>query len=173
MARLLEDYGLKPHIKWPNDVLIHKKKVCGILCEIVELGLKTYAVLGIGLNVNSNDESSLYFDSFVTSMHKELNRAVNRTEVLRELLGLVYGCFVELNRDGFVQSHREIKKRLMYIHERIVVKDGTRNSHPGKIIDLNHDGTLLFQCDECDTISLNSGEITYHSNTGKEVYCDQ
>ena len=173
VARLLEDYGLKPHIKWPNDVLIHKKKVCGILCEIVELGLKTYAVLGIGLNVNSNDESSLYFDSFVTSMHKELNRAVNRTEVLRELLGLVYGCFVELNRDGFVQSHREIKKRLMYIHERIVVKDGTRNSHPGKIIDLNHDGTLLFQCDECDTISLNSGEITYHSNTGKEVYCDQ
>ncbi|MDR4498898.1 MAG: biotin--[acetyl-CoA-carboxylase] ligase [Candidatus Scalindua sp.] len=166
VARLLEDYGLKPRIKWPNDVLMHEKKVCGILCEIVELDLKTYAVLGIGLNVNSSNESSLYFDSFVTSMHKELNRTVNRSEVFRELLGLVYGCFVELNREGFLQSQKEIKKRLMYVHERIVVKDGTRNPHLGKIIDLNHDGTLLFQCDECNTINLNSGEITYHINTG-------
>ncbi|MCP5006467.1 MAG: biotin--[acetyl-CoA-carboxylase] ligase [Planctomycetes bacterium] len=164
VARLLEQYGLKPDLKWPNDVLIYNRKICGILCETVEVGEKTFAVLGIGLNVNSDAESSPYYDYFITSINNELRSTVNRCEVFHALLDLVSKSFVELGKEGFEQSRSEIRKRLLFMNERIVVKEGTKVSHPGKILDLNHDGTLLFQCEECNIINLNSGEITFRIN---------
>ncbi|MBL8012826.1 MAG: biotin--[acetyl-CoA-carboxylase] ligase, partial [Candidatus Omnitrophica bacterium] len=45
--------GLKPAIKWPNDLLIDNKKICGILTELrAEVDQMKFVVLGIGLNVN-------------------------------------------------------------------------------------------------------------------------
>ncbi|GJQ60242.1 MAG: biotin--[acetyl-CoA-carboxylase] ligase [Candidatus Scalindua sp. AMX11] len=163
VTRLLEHYGLRPNFKWPNDVLINSKKICGILCETVETGDKTYAVLGIGLNVNSNDVPFHNHDYFATSMHKELGSVVDRFEVFQRLLALISSSFTELGKEGFKQSRREIKKRLLFANERIVVKDGTKHAHMGKILDLNHDGTLLFQCEECNIININSGEITFRT----------
>ncbi|MDR4506473.1 MAG: biotin--[acetyl-CoA-carboxylase] ligase [Candidatus Scalindua sp.] len=173
VARLLEHYGLKPDLKWPNDVLVNNGKICGILCEIVETGEKTYAVLGIGLNVNSTYSTSPYYDSFITSIQKELRSAVNRREVLQRLLTLICRSFDELGRTGFSQSRKEIKKRLLFVRDRIVIRDGTKNSHSGKILDLNHDGSLLFQCEECNIININSGEITFRINSVNDRFHDQ
>ncbi len=44
-------YGVNSGIKWPNDIVLNQKKVCGILCEGVLLGQTVYAVCGIGINV--------------------------------------------------------------------------------------------------------------------------
>lgn len=173
VARLLEGYGLGPTIKWPNDVLVKGKKICGILCEIVEQGAKTYAVLGMGLNVNSSGGAFASLDRAATSMRNELDCEVNRHEVINRLLGLIIDCFDELNKNGFARGRQEIKNRLMFVNERVIVKEGKYNLHPGKIIDINKDGTLLFNCDECNIISLNSGEITFKINSKKEVYCDK
>ncbi len=159
VVRLLEGYGLNPSVKWPNDVLIQRKKICGILCEIVELDEKTCAVLGVGLNVNSTEESFAGLGGRATSLHCELRHTVVRIEVLRDLLETIINCFNELNKSGFVQNRLEIKKRLAFIDERIILTDGEENLHPGKIIDINKDGSLLFKCEKCDVISLNSGEL--------------
>ncbi len=161
VAVLLEDYGLKPDLKWPNDVLINNRKICGILCETVDLGEKTFAVLGIGLNVNSNDDSSPRYGNSPTSIQKELGFETDRFEIFQQLLHLLFKTFVELGKEGFEQSRREIKKRLLFVNERIVVNHGSKYSHSGIILDLNHDGTLLFQCEECNIININSGEITF------------
>lgn len=44
-------YGVNSGIKWPNDIVLNQKKICGILCEGVLLGQAVYAVCGIGINV--------------------------------------------------------------------------------------------------------------------------
>ena len=161
VSYLLEDYGLKPCIKWPNDVLIQERKISGILCEMVESNQKTYGILGIGLNVNCMERTISRFDYPATSLCRELHHTVERFELFKVLLEIIIKSFKVLSQSGFSQSHLEIKKRLAFMNEQIVFADGKQNSYKGNIIDLNDDGTLLFNCDKRGIISLNSGEITF------------
>ena len=64
--RVLKNLGFDVRLKWPNDVLIGKKKVCGILCENITCGDKLDFMCGVGINVNSTcfDE----FDDIATSL---------------------------------------------------------------------------------------------------------
>ena len=64
VAQALESLQLKPRLKWPNDLLLSGKKVCGILCETTE----GWVVLGIGLNVNMDAEELAQIDQPATSL---------------------------------------------------------------------------------------------------------
>ena len=161
VSYLLEGYGLKPCVKWPNDVLIQGKKISGILCEMVESNKKTYGILGIGLNVNSMERPISRFDYPATSLYCELHHTVERLELFKVLLEIILKSFKVLCQSGFSQNRLEIKKRLAFMNEQIVFVDGNQNSYKGSIVDLNDDGTLLFDCDKCGVISLNSGEIAF------------
>jgi BirA family transcriptional regulator, biotin operon repressor / biotin---[acetyl-CoA-carboxylase] ligase len=168
IAQLLEDYGLKPAIKWPNDVLVHGGKISGILCEVVESDKaelssceKAYGILGIGLNINSTEKSLAGLDYPATSLRCVVHHSVVPLVLLNKLLKIIINCFNVLCKSGFTQNRLEIKKRLAFMNEQIVFTDVKRNLYRGNIIDLNNDGTLLFECEKCGVISLNSGEITF------------
>ncbi|RPI95470.1 MAG: biotin--[acetyl-CoA-carboxylase] ligase [Chloroflexi bacterium] len=76
-------------LKWPNDVLIRGKKVCGILAESTWIGDQLAAViLGIGLNVRLASETQSLIAG-ATSLEAELGRPVNRLDLLRSLLDRV------------------------------------------------------------------------------------
>ena len=51
-----------------------------------------------------------------------------------------------------------------FINEQIIYTDVKQDSYSGKIIDLNDDGTLLFECEKRGVVSLNSGEIAFHNS---------
>jgi BirA family biotin operon repressor/biotin-[acetyl-CoA-carboxylase] ligase len=73
-------------LKWPNDVLIDGKKVCGILSEAIWLGDELQAViLGIGLNVRVDFTGTDLAES-ATSVEPALGRAVDRLDLLKTLL---------------------------------------------------------------------------------------
>lgn len=59
VRRAIEElYGIETWIKWPNDVIIHGKKVCGILTEMsASEGKAEYVVVGIGVNVHQTSFS--------------------------------------------------------------------------------------------------------------------
>ncbi len=78
--------GLKAEIKWPNDIVINKKKVCGILTEMAtEIMYINYVVIGIGINVNQE-----YFpgdiDKMATSFYRETGRVFRRSELIAAVL---------------------------------------------------------------------------------------
>lgn len=55
MTQVLQDMGIDVKIKWPNDLILNKKKVCGVLTEMsAELGEINYVIVGIGLNVHQS-----------------------------------------------------------------------------------------------------------------------
>lgn len=170
VAQLLERYGLKPSVKWPNDVLVQGKKISGILCEMTESDRKIYGVLGIGLNVNSTEKSLDDIDLPATSLRCELNHNVVRLELLKELLEIIINCFKVLCLSGFTQNRMEIKKRLAFANEHIILTDAKQDSYSGRIIDLNDDGTLLFECEKRGVVSLNSGEIAFNNLHNKRDY---
>ncbi len=164
IAQLLEGYGLKPSVKWPNDVLIQRKKISGILCEIIKTDEKVFGVLGIGVNVNSTDQFLASIDLPATSLRCELHHKIERQDLLKKLLEIIINCFNVLCQTGFTQNREEIIKRLAFINEHIIFTDVKQDSYSGKIIDLNDDGSLLFECEKRGIISLNSGEIEFHNS---------
>lgn len=160
VSLLLEEYGLSPQIRWPNDLLIHGKKICGILCESLERIDSSVGIIGIGLNINRDLTSFQDIDQPATSLFCELQQRFSLKEVLQQLLTLFTHSFNEFTQEGFGQIRANIKKRLTFLEQKIIVTDAFQKKHFGKILDLNSDGTLLFSCEECQTMTFYSGEIS-------------
>ena len=79
--------SLETSIKWPNDVLVGGEKLSGILVEsVVQAGGVSYAIVGIGVNVNLDPSSFPEIASTATSLSRETGRTVDRTTVLRLVL---------------------------------------------------------------------------------------
>ena len=83
-ATIRKLFGLKAELKWPNDVLIEGRKVCGILAEMdAEMDVVNFVNVGIGINANT---SIPQFEKTVTSLKDELGREISRKEFLSVLL---------------------------------------------------------------------------------------
>jgi len=79
--------GLETQIKWPNDVLIGGRKVCGILVESDVRNEKVnYAVIGIGINVNAGKDVLSRVVTPATSLYIETGYKVSRIQIIRALL---------------------------------------------------------------------------------------
>jgi len=83
-ATIRKLFGLKAELKWPNDVLIEGRKVCGILAEMdAEMDVVNFVNVGIGINANTPIPQ---FEKTVTSLKDALGREISRKEFLRALL---------------------------------------------------------------------------------------
>ncbi len=163
IIEVLENYGLSALIKWPNDILVENRKLCGILCETVERNLRTCAVIGVGINVNSASEDISHLDIPATSISIELKRSVNREDLLRKLLDKIILSFYELTDSGFTRVRLKIIKRLACLDEYKTVIDGTKKYY-GQIKGISKSGTLLFECSNGKTVNINSGELSFNMN---------
>ncbi len=96
----LQDLGLKPDIKWVNDVLIDEKKICGILAETVETPRGTAVVVGIGVNlasVNFPDDLGMT----ATSIEAVTGEKVTGDEVAAALSPYISSYYAKLcNENG-------------------------------------------------------------------------
>lgn len=82
------DFDINTQIKWPNDIYLKSKKLCGILAEMkCDMDIVHYLVLGIGLNINIDEDS---FDSTVkstaTSLKIQYNKEFSRKQILANFL---------------------------------------------------------------------------------------
>ena len=91
VAKAVKTLGLDVSIKWPNDVVVSRKKICGILTEMgVRDGKIDYAVIGVGLNVNIREFPEEMADK-ATSLYLESGREFDRSQIP----GLVMEAFEE------------------------------------------------------------------------------
>ena len=81
ISALLEEEGISPQIKWPNDVLVHGKKIAGILCETVPIDDRIGVIIGLGMNINMTPEEFASVGRPATSFAIE-----NKKEYDRDLL---------------------------------------------------------------------------------------
>ena len=111
VAKELEKYGInKVNIKWPNDVLIDDKKVCGIL---LEGQIPDYLVVGVGLNVNQKE----FPDGLrrpATSLSLEIKRSLNIDELKNCLFDNIVNSFVNIKLDQYLfyfRSHNYLQNK--------------------------------------------------------------
>ena len=99
--RALDDLGIKSSIKWPNDIVIGGRKVCGILTEMSsELSMINYVVMGIGINANFDQaDIPLELQDKATSLKLKNGKNINRRELLAAILNHLEDLYLKFNID--------------------------------------------------------------------------
>ncbi len=147
-------------IKWPNDIIVNKRKISGILIENSILKDKiSNSVLGIGLNVNQENFPANIFNP--TSLKKELKRELNIDSVLMELLESIEYWLTLLykNEFEFIKESYEKELFLRNIWSAFSIYDGEIR---GLISGVNEIGQLQIKKSDNTIQSFNFKEIIFH-----------
>ncbi len=75
---LIKQFSKKIKIKWPNDLLFEKKKICGILQETISKAEKKFLIVGIGINTNLNPNNSSFSS---TSLKQITNKNIDNNKL--------------------------------------------------------------------------------------------
>lgn len=154
----LEALGLKPAIKWPNDVLLHDRKVCGILVETAWSGNEISSlVLGIGVNITAqalHPEDALAFAA--TSVETELGKPVEGWDLLKGILRALLSRRQRMTGEDFVRAWEQ---RLAFRDRKVIIQPGASSSQTGRIDGLEADGSLRLILEDGDTIRVHAGEV--------------
>ncbi len=157
LSECLKGRGLHACIKWPNDVLLNGRKVGGILVESVWLGNVPDAfVVGMGVNVLANSvppPHPLLFPA--TSIESEGGQAVDRIELLREILASLIAWCPKTGSAEFLQAW---EGRLAFRGEWVEVLQADRPPLHGKVLGLEADGSLRLKT-ERGYATLPFGEV--------------
>lgn len=143
VANCLKKYADNVAIKWPNDVFVNGKKICGILLESVVTENMTEAIfLGIGVNISNEIPQELR--QKVTSLKLENIEIVPREQLITEILQNLCGMLEVYQQQGFEPFEKEYKSLSMTIgHEVVVNVNGEKKSGFG--VGLSEEGYLLLQ----------------------------
>lgn len=144
VAQAIENlYQLNVELKWPNDVLVHKKKIAGILLESVSKGNKiSRVVVGIGINVNQPNFPGK-FEIVPTSVRKEFHSIVSREKLLSEVLNN-FEEMLELSKHMPGKILDDWRNRCKMIGEKIKIVDEEKIKI-GIFDDIDENGFLLLR----------------------------
>ena len=150
--------GLKAQIKWPNDVLVNGKKVCGILVESDVRGNKVdYAIIGIGINVNLKLSEFPQIAPMATSLSQELGRDVSRREIVRSLLTEAERLYMALSEGDLV--FKQWRERLVTLGQKVRVSSGEA-TYEGIAESVARDGSLLLRQPDGNLLKIVAGDVT-------------
>jgi len=150
--------GLKSRIKWPNDVLISDRKVCGILIESdVRVNTVNYTVIGIGINVNLKLADFPEILPIATSLSHELGRGVSRLSVIRCLLVEVERLYLALSTGGSI--YQEWRDSLVTLGKRVRARSG-ETIYEGVAESVAEDGSLLLRGSDGSLTRIVAGDVT-------------
>ncbi len=159
VSEALSELGLPAQIKWPNDVLVGGRKVCGILAESVWQDQRLQAVvLGIGVNVSPASVPPAEQLNFpATSLEAELGREVDRVDLLAGILHELSIWRPRLSRPGFLQVWEQ---RLAFRGEPVCVTLAGGEELRGMLEGVSEDGSLRLRLADGREERVLAGEVT-------------
>lgn len=157
VARSIKKFEVDVMVKWPNDIMVGGKKLCGILCESeVENGNIDFMVVGIGVNLHL-PETNLTELKMATSL-SECGVKVSRNELIRSILKNfeeLYSQFLKGEKEGIRRMYLKMTFRR---GDFISVKTGSEII-VGRFLDVDRDGALIILDSDGNRKKLYSAEV--------------
>ena len=171
VAKAIEDVTmLKAGIKWPNDVVINNKKLCGILTELhPEPDNKSFCVvIGVGINVNQESFADDIAD-MAGSLLTETGKKYDRNKVIAKVMEAFEGYYEIFAKTGSLEGLKEAyEERLLNKGECVRVLDPL-HEYQGVCLGIALGGELLVQKDNGEVVRVNAGEVSVRGLYGYAV----
>jgi BirA family biotin operon repressor/biotin-[acetyl-CoA-carboxylase] ligase len=153
--------GLKPEIKWPNDLVVRGRKLAGILTELsAELDQIKHVVLGIGVDVNlSLTDFPPELRKLATSIQIETGQSYRRAELAAAVLRELDHDYARICRHQFDEVAEEWAAHCTTLGRRVRVRVGDRIIE-GRAEALDRDGALLLRTEHGHLETILSGDVT-------------
>ncbi len=164
----LEEFGVKPDIKWVNDLLVNEKKICGILAETAETTKGLAVVVGIGINIRSSNFPPELAD-IATSLEQSgpaaasgsLSIAVPSVEHLTQVLTNYFGHFYDVlaGENGPANIIDEWRKRSSYFTGKSVRVMIQNETVEGTTDGLEENGALRVRQSDGNVTIIQAGDV--------------
>ena len=159
VARVLGLLGLEAKVKWPNDVQVWGRKVCGVLVEAAaEPGGAAYALVGIGLNVNNELPPELA--GAAATLRGLLGKPVPRLPLLLKLLEELDDVYARVREGRWSEVLREWRGRSSTLG-RIVRVETPEGAFTGLAVDVSEDGALLVRLESGELREFHAGDVVH------------
>ena len=165
IVKAFNKLGVDASIKWPNDVIINGKKVCGILTELsAEIERVNYIVLGIGINVKTLAFSENIVN-IATSVQKE-GYNISRVDIIRSFILEFEKKYIDYIYHNDNSKTLDICRKYSAIigHNIYIIKNNKKEKV--KCIDINQDGNLVIEDEKGDIKEIISGEVSIRGEHG-------
>ena len=151
--------SLKPDIKWPNDVCVNDRKLCGILAETIETAPGPAAIVGIGINLK---RTALPGDlsKTATSIEEVTGSEPDAERVLSELLKAFGERYEILQSSDGEHTIREWCANSSFAYERRVRVSLENEMFTGVTRGLDRDGALRVETDDGQIRIVRAGDVT-------------
>ena len=154
---LLKSFEIESEIKWPNDILVDKKKIAGILIHNKSKGnYITHSLVGLGLNVNQ-----LVFNVYspkATSLRLQLNKKHQVLEVQKKFLSFL-STRLKLLKVGENQNNEYLK--YLYLKEKLSAFESNNKQFMGIIKGVSESGKLIIQLEDDSISSFENQQVKY------------
>ncbi len=151
-------------IKWPNDLYVNGKKICGILTEFsADHDTVHYTVVGIGLNVNFDISKNTEIKDIATSLMRECGRKVSKLSLFKALLkelDLLYRSFAKTKGEGLEKEWNEYS---MVIDRKVKIISGSEEQH-GIAKGINANGHLIILNEKGEDEDVVCGDLSLRFN---------
>lgn len=162
---LTKECNLDVGIKWPNDILIGNKKVCGILTEVnASINKVNYVAVGIGIDMNV-DVSLFPIDlqKGATSLKNELNTEINGALLVQKFLLEFEDLYNQFNAGKFPEILKEWRSLSKTIGKNVEVRTRSKTIH-GEAVGINKEGILILELEDGSLKKIISGECLHIDN---------
>ena len=157
VSKVLTKINVMSLIKWPNDLLVGNKKICGILIETAKVGELTKVVIGIGINVNM--EYSELIDQEWTSIKLEKKQSVDRNSIITEMINQLCITLNKFEQEEFDYFLKRFTSLDLLKGKEFTLKDKPNETFIGKGID--NKGLLIAQnLKDQRIVKFSSGEVS-------------
>lgn len=155
-VKTLEKLNFHPTLKWPNDIQINKKKVGGVLCEMITDEDHCILLMGIGININMPLETLQQIDQPATSLMVERGKHLPIDQTIQSLQNHFVQDLALFLREGFSPFLEDYRKHIVH-----VIGDTLKIGEQKVTFKaINSDGALVIQDSNGKEQKLYAGEIT-------------
>lgn len=148
VAKTLEKIGVEePEIKWPNDIMINGKKICGILTEaIAKFNTVENVIIGVGIDANLDvSQFPKELQAGTTTLKEELKREGNENLLIKIFLEEFEKISELFNHEGYEVILKEWRKRSYSIGKIVEVREPFNTYYDGYVVGINKEGALIVE----------------------------